>query len=52
MTPGTSQPLLGGGQPIGIPPADRDARPFLDEAIRKRRPEPIGPAGDQHDLSR
>jgi hypothetical protein len=45
------QPLLGGGQPVRIPPADRDPGPLLDEAIRKRRSQPIGPASDKHDLA-
>ena len=51
ITPGVTQPLLGGGQPPGIPPADRDPGPLLDEAIRKRRSQPVGPAGDKHDLA-
>lgn len=51
ITPGVTQPLLGGGQPVRIPPADRDPGPLLDEAIRKRRSQPIGPASDKHDLA-
>jgi hypothetical protein len=49
--PGVTQPLLGSGQPVRISPADRDPGPLLDEAIRKRRPQPIGPASDKHDLA-
>jgi hypothetical protein len=51
VTPGVTQPLLGGGQPVRIPPADRHPGPLLDEAIRKRRSQPIGPASDKHDLA-
>ena len=32
-------------------PADRDPGPLLDETIRKRRSQPVGPAGDKHDLA-
>ena len=52
ITPGVPQPLLGGGQPLRVPPADRDAGPFFNEPVRKRRSQPVGPAGDQHDLAR
>ena len=52
VAPGVPQPLLAGRQPIGVPPADRDPRPLFDEPIRKRRPQAVGPAGDQHDLFR
>ena len=48
---GWTATLLGGGQPMGVPPADRDPRSFFGEPIRKRRAQPIGPAGDQHDLA-
>ena len=51
ITPGVPQPLLGGGQAMGVPPADRDPGAFLDEAVRKRRSQPVGPAGDEHDLA-
>ena len=51
ITPGVTQPLLGGGQPAGITPADRDPGPLLDEAVRQRRAQPVGPAGDKHDLA-
>jgi hypothetical protein len=51
ITPGVTQPLLGGGQPVRIPPADRDPGPLLDEAIRKRRSQSVGPASDKHDLA-
>jgi hypothetical protein len=37
ITPGVPQLLLGGGQPMGVPPANRDPCPFLDEPHRKRR---------------
>ena len=51
ITPRVPQPLLGGVQPLAVPPADRDPGPFLDEALRKRRSQPVGPAGDEHDLA-
>ena len=51
VTPGVTQPLLGGGQPARIPPADRDPGPLLDEATRQRRPQPVGPASDKHNLA-
>jgi hypothetical protein len=51
ITPGVGQPLPGGGQPMAVPPADRDPGPFLDQAIRKRRSQPVGPACDEHDLA-
>ena len=39
------------GQPAGVPPADRDPGALLDQAIRERRSQPVGPAGDKHDLA-
>jgi hypothetical protein len=51
ITPGVTQPLLGSGQPAGIPPADRDPGPLFHEATRKRRSQPVGPASDKHDLA-
>ena len=51
IAPGVPQPLLGGGQPARVPPADRDPGPFLDEAVRKRGSQPVGPAGDEYDLA-
>ena len=47
---GVPQPLLGGGQSAGVPPADGYPGALLDEAIRERRSQPVGPAGDEHDL--
>jgi hypothetical protein len=49
--PGIPQPLLGGGQPMAVPPAPRDPGALVDEPGRKRRSQPVGPAGDQHDLA-
>ena len=48
---GVAQPLLGRSQPAGVPPADRDPGALLDEAIRERRSQPVGPPGDKHDLA-
>jgi hypothetical protein len=51
ITSGVPQTLLGGGQPVGVPPAYRDPGPFLDEPIGKRRSQPVAPACDEHDLA-
>ncbi len=51
VAPGAPQTLLSGGQPIGVPPADRYPGAFLCQPIRQGGSQPVCPACDEDDLA-